>query len=668
MVMNYENNYKAPWYSFKSSEEVGRALVSLALKHRDTLSARAERAVRLLSLYEGLNLTSFQAGAYDSAPLDDEDGDYEEYDGPLANIGASIMDSIDAKLFAGGKIKSQFVVTDGGWDAKRAAILASRFVEGQMAEPQGIFSDGWAVWRHAARLAETCTGTAAVFFWSDPDQGKIVWELDDTLHMYVETSGLPYDGIVSVVRITEWDPENLSRRMPEHREKIFQAIQRPENALYNYSRDSDEGPTENELGRVALVQGWRMATPAKGGKLTPGVYCAAIAGTTLRLEEYQYEEPPFVYYTPMRQLAGFWGRTRLERIVGPHRKFNEILRTLTNATNITPRGAVVYDKSTTDPEVLSTIKDVVLIPYTGPPEKAPKYSAPQPFHPIVLDFAKYFQNLCFDLSGMSEAQVTASREKGLASGVAIRLVQDQVYERFAPSQDEYERCVGPATARQIIRCAKEIQQAKGGFNSVWKSAESGGFLREIPSSVFDILDKYKYTIETHAVSGNVNTPADRVDLAEKLMSSGVITGEAYSAIIQHFDVPGHHAIGTEKEKAEAELVERLVDSWTLSSIEGLEDAYVAPEKWMNLDQRLLQTGAAYTEFVVQTMGDKSEETSARTEYFLRYLSDLEALIVEKQMISQQMATRQYQQHQAQQPQLPHQQAPIMQVPAATGEQ
>jgi len=206
------------WYEQKGKDAQGKALCALAQKHKEGFGKRKERACALLSIYEGLNLDRFGASAYDTAApytyqREDRAGQPtgEEYH-QTHNIGARIMDAIDAKIFALERTKTSFVMSEGGWKVKSAGIKAARFIEGQMGEPQGMFKDMWELWRQGARLTTIATTAAMVFFWSDPDQGKIVAELDDTLNVFVETTGLPYDGYSSIGRVTYWDPEKLARR------------------------------------------------------------------------------------------------------------------------------------------------------------------------------------------------------------------------------------------------------------------------------------------------------------------------------------------------------------------------------------------------------------------------------------------------------------------------
>ncbi len=620
------------WYDLPR-EQAGVALCALAAKYKNQSSTRKARASSLLSLYEGLTLGRLASSAYDTAePYTFEDDNRPGVPTELVwNLGASIMDSIDAKLFALDKVKTQFVVTDGGWDVKRAAVLSSRFVEGQMHEPQGIFPDLWALWRHAGRLALNATGTSAVFFWSDPDEGKIVAELDDTLNMFVETSGLPYDGITSVGRISAWDPEKLCARFPgdENAAKIWAAAEKPDNDL-SWAGDVDDSP--DEVRRVPLVQGWRMKAPGVEGKL-----CYAIPGATLEWKPYEYEFPPCVFFNPYRQLAGFWGRAALERIVVPLRRLNEILASIDDAERLSPKGTLVFDPTTTNPALLSTIKNVVLVPYTGPPGREPKYDAPPPFHPLVLELLKLHKDACYDLIGMSEAQSTASREKGVSSGVALRLLQNATYERFAPVEEEFTRCEGPDSAKQIMRCAQEIHKQKdGGFKSVWKGSGENGFLKEIDAHVFETLEKEgRYRVQAEAVSGTTNTPADRVQLAEELMQAGIITGEAYASILQTFDTPGEAKGAQSLDTVEEQFVKQQIDSWLYDSLDEAKENYEGPDKWMNSPKLLLTVGAAYAQAKMAMRSDKgSKETTERLGLFFRFISTLEQHIKEKELRAQ----------------------------------
>lgn len=617
------------WYELDDEKAAGDAACALARKHKEAFGTRKSRACTLLGIYEGLNVRRFTADAYDSAgPFefahDDHEGDLLEGQGyrQTHNIGARIMDAIDAKIFALERTKTQFVMSEGGWKVKSAGIKAARFIEGQMTEQQGLFKDMWEMWRHAARLAVTCTGAAMVFFWSDPDQGKIVAELDDTLNVFVETTGLPYDGYSSIGRVTLWDPEKLARRFPEHADAIREAATSNE-ALATwrefYSVDDADDP-DDTVYRVPLVQCWRMRVgdPDDGGE--EGKEISAIPGLTLEVKDYPYDYPPCVRFCPMPQLAGKWGRTILERAVEAIRRYNEILNSIDLAERLTPKGVVFYDPTSADGELLAKVKDVIAIPYSGPPGKEPKYQPLDPVSPIVLEILRLHKDAAYDLTGMNESHATMDLGKGL-SGVAIRLIKQEIYEMFAPLEDEFTRCVGPETARQIMRCARELQKG-GGFTSVWRGGGEGGWLQEISAEVFDVLEDQTYRTAPQPVSGTTNTPADRVALAEELVQVGIITGEAYAQILQDFNTFGY--TGNQLSQAESSYIERQIDAWLFDDIDKARDETIWPELWMDRDLSItLQVGAAYLQARIDMIRDRNDpDVQLRLRTFKEYLDAL----------------------------------------------
>lgn len=631
---------KELWYQQDDSATAGNLLAAQALKYKQSWGGRKSRATALLAIYEGLDIGRFDAASYDSATAieyrEQVEGSDEELKYELVhNLGNSIMDAIDAKIFALDRHKSTFVVSDGGWAAKRAAVLGGRFCEGQKTEQQGVFRDLWAAWRHGARLTINATTACAMFFWSDPDEGKIVAELDDTLNMFVETSGLPYDGYSSIGRITYWDPEKLANKFPDHKDQIYACAEKVD-TLLQWAEHEGDGDNDLEPDRVPLIQAWRMKQGGgseEGG--CDGRYLACLpTGVVLNPDEedqeYDYHEPPCVIFIPYRSLAGKWGRTILERIAKPLQHMNQIICAVDDAVSRTPKQNFYHDPTTTDPAVIENMKNTNAIACTGPRDRWPIAETPAPYHPLLLDWIKFHRDACFDLAGMSEAQTTASREKGLSSGVAIRLVQNQTYERLAPLEDEFARCVGPETDKQIIRCAKEIAKSAGGFKSTWKGGEKGGFLREIDSDVFNILEKYKYKIEAEPTSGSQNTPADRVQLAEELMQAGIITGEAYANILQTFDTYGE--TGSELTQTEERFLFKQIDCWLYDELEDAERRFMAPEIWMNRTGGMtLKTGAAFLQFLMDTIDDKTDqEVLKRQEFFRRFLAQLQENDVKRQ--------------------------------------
>ncbi len=630
------------WGDIEDEAQAGSALVAAARKKLNGITSRKQRACELLSQYEGVQLNRFDAAAYDGAEAYDfvdvdKDGNKGDPWDLTHNYGARVMDAIDAKIFALDRTKTQFLVSDGGWKVKAAAVKAGRFIEGVMSEQCGLFKDHWEAWRHAGRLTTVATGAALMFWWSDPSVNKIVAELDDTLNVWVETGGLPYDGWTAIGRITYWEPRKLAARFPEHRDAILAAASDPKMVTKwreLYSEDEDE-EADDQL-RVPFIQGWRMqyGDPENGG--VKGVQMACIPDRVLDRRDYDSPDPPCVRMCPMPQLAGVWGRTIFEKTGAAVRRYNEILSSCDDAERLHPKGSVTFDPTATDEATLkaSMGENVVLIPHTGPMDRRPVYDAPAPFHPVVLELLRLHKDAIFDLPGMNEAHATMALGKGL-SGVAIRLLKQEVYEIFAPLEDEMTRCSGPESAKQIIRCAKELQK-HGGFTARWKGGKKGGWLQEIGADVFDILDDHAYRVEAQAVSGTTNTFADNIELAKELVQMQIISGEAYADMIRTGYVFG--ATGSELSQAEEEFIEKQIDDWMYADLETARERYMAPEVWMDKGYGLtLKVGAAYLRARMDMINDMHDaEVTARLGIFKTFMSQLAANAQQRQMMAAQV--------------------------------
>jgi hypothetical protein len=283
-----------------------------------------------------------------------------------------------------------------------------------------------------------------------------------------------------------------------------------------------------------------------------------------------------------------------------------------------------YDPTVTDPTQFKIVADSMFIEHTGSMQQLPQEMTPRAFDVEGARFLlETHKEAAYNLPGLNEANATMDRGKTM-SGVALRMVKNEIYEIFSPLEAEIQRCAGPETAKQIIRCAREIQESGGGFTAMWKGGEDGGWLQEIGADVFDILEKHKYRAEAESVSGTTDTPADRIALAQELMESGIITGEAYASILQTFDTPGETS--DELRQAETRISERMIDDWMYAPIDEAKLRTVDPEIWMDKTGNMtLKIGAAYLNARADMVEDMADpEVGSRIRLFKEYMTKLEA--------------------------------------------
>jgi hypothetical protein len=433
-------------------------------------------------------------------------------------------------------------------------------------------------------------------------------------------------------------------RFPDDRTEIYAAARTWETLVDEYSispdasREEDRDPSH--LWRVPLIQGWKLQYG--GGEKEGGIDGFEIAAVPNHAlgegkRPYGHETPPCVIFRPMPRLAGKWGRTILERCLPAVQRYNQILNSCDRSERLTPKRMFFYDPTVTDPSQIKIVNDMMFVQHTGSMQQLPQEMTPIPFN---VEAARFLLDLhreaAYNLPGLNEAHATMDFGKTM-SGVALRLVKNEIYEIFSPLEDEFSRCSGPESGKQIIRCAKEIQEANGGFSSIWKGGKKGGWLQEIGAEVFDLLDKHKYRVEAESVSGTTNTPADNVALARELMEAQIITGEAFAQILQNYNAYGQQ--GTEMTRAEERIVERMIDDFLYSPIDKARERTVAPELWMDKSMGMtLAMGAGYLNARSDMIEDMDDpEVRDRLQLFKDYL---EALTENAQKRAEQQAAAQ----------------------------
>lgn len=615
--------YSCPWYSAKDPAEGARQLVSVGQSY-DTRNARRKNdAIQLMRLYEGESVSmgrsvSTAASAEDisdTARLGDNVVDI------TLNIAQSLVDTCDAKVGGLEKTKPQIVTTGATYEVRRRAILTDRLIEGQFNQKQGRFNDLWEVYRFALRLALASTRTSAVKFYANEDAGRVCAEVHDCLSMWVDVPGTTYDYPTQLGETTYWDPERLidlaGDLYPGVRDDIMNACQPISRSLgLEVLNDDGFDYFRNNCQRVPVYEGWRL----KYGKRT-GKYCMTFPGARLPIQwaDYPYEDPPFVFVGGQRSLVSFWHKTLVAPVVAPILRVNEILSAVDRAERLCPKGVMFYDPEEVSKEMLEVGDDYELIPVPGLSgmKGKPVYEAPAPFHPIVMDLVRFYIEQCYAITGISEMHALAD-VKGDWSGAALRLRKQLINERFAVIQSAYIQGLVVEGSKQIVRCVKDLVKRTGKFSSVWKGQ---GFLREIDAKVLSVLDENVYDVQTYPVSEQKNSPESRAQLAEELMATQVITGDAYVNILRHFDTLSE----TKGNEEQTRLIGIQIDKWLTGEPEDMRSRkfYRGPIRTMDLFAAVVQVNKAY----LKAMADDVDD--ARLRFFKRYLQEIQKFLAQK---------------------------------------
>jgi hypothetical protein len=168
------------------------------------------------------------------------------------------------------------------------------------------------------------------------------------------------------------------------------------------------------------------------------------------------------------------------------------------------------------------------------------------------------------------------------------------------------------SAYLIARAAKEIYQEFGKFDSAWHGT---GFIRTLPGAECLSLPDEIYTAQVRPVSEKKNSPEDRIQLAQELVTQGLITGGDWLDVLRTMDTPG---ASKKYERTEA-FCEMLFDKFLRAKDSELNEPgfYVSPPKLgVDLDYMLALGTDAYLSAIID------EVPEARRSLFLKFLGDV----------------------------------------------
>lgn len=623
MASHPDDDAGGAFYRQKNERDAVFALVRLAKTNKEQAQARRALAARYASLFEGLNLTSLAAFGYST----DATHYFREQnvDVPLIrNTANSLVETFVSWIGALDNPKSMFMTTKGKWSDKRKAEKLKRLVQAGYTEPQGRFSNQHQQFQHGLRMAAAATGAVAIKVCAYPNETEITHELHDTLTMFFDYGELSYGALLTVGEQTWFDPERLMEIYPGNDDLIIKNTKEP-------PREFNVLSSQSKVKRLCcLYEGWRASTATTKGKYVAGLE----DGSCLGFDPYDYSSPPFAWYVHNPHLWGPMGHSTTHYVYESVRRDNMIMATVDRSVMRTPKSRTyaVLDQLEV-PGSLETVEDNEVIGIKDMNHK-PHTEVAAGFHPSHLDLANLHRSDAFQDSGVPESKAGSKAEPGVDSAIGQRNVAAFLNKRFASQQTRYVHWVAVDCAKLDVRAMREVYKRDPKFSRKWPG---GDYLVEIDGEVLDLEDS-KYVISAEAVGGITGTPADRAQAALELFQAGAISAESMAIAQQDYDTPEQiQQISTQREWLKEEMYR-----WCFASDDEARepDFYRGPLKFMNLDAALLAT----IDGLLQAQMDELE--AERQEFFMMFLADLDACIVQRAQFVSQM------QGGAQPPQLP----------------
>lgn len=566
-------------------------------------------------MLEGLGLGGFGAWGYGKRATGPAMvGTMAAGQAPLIwNYAAAGLDVLQAKVVGTSEPKPMLVVTDGDWDDHRQAVWSGRLLEGLYRQQQGQYHDVWDMARHAFKIAAGVTGSVAVKVLPYPNENKITCELHDTLDMFVDYFECTYSAPLTYGETTWFDAHRLMRAYPKHKQMIWDSRE----PLPEEFGGNDQSGQQRYMVRV--TEGWRLMTGEEEGR-----YCVTTKNGPLDWVPYLHDTSPFAFLHARRSLAGFYGLPIMDRGMRIVERINQILGSLDKGERLLPKNLLIYDIDKTPTEYMKNIRDVMQVGYNSkgaPGAQAPQYITPQLYDQTVMQLLEAHIRAFHETLGINSSQMSATRDPGVTAAVAIRTVQDLFTQLFSVVSRDWTKFVTNDIGGLYLRGINDLKDEDKHFPVTW---DGGEFMRQVDTSVAD-LDKKKFTIQIHPVSETRNTPADRLSLADEMLSRGEMSPDAYQRVIATGDVPSE----TGPQKTQYSMIERAMDSWMHDELEDVQN--VSPLPWMNLGSAITQVLNGYMKALM-----KEKFPADRELFFRKYITQCDTMIKQQAMAKAQM--------------------------------
>jgi len=618
------------WWQVKEDAARAAAVVATVDAIERDQGERRARALRNLQIYEGRKLE----GLFPSAYFTSVDMDGEACDKRRLRLARSLVNTAFAKVAGKQKPKAQFMTTDADWTTKRRAKRMERVVEAVWSQRQGNCRDGWEVARNAFRDCEI--GDMGVLkFWTDLQERKIVIDRVLWWELLTDPQESRYGMPLNWFHVYAYDRYKLAARFPNDKEAIMAAP-----GLNEETTGANAYGFGNEIARMVKVrEAWRLAV----SKDDPGVHSIIVGDADLaKGEEYTRTFPPFETISWEPWVMGLGGTSLVDNVADIDDELNAAVERRSQAEKLCSNGVTFYRESSVDSRDLADNRIGISVMVKQGME-FPQYNAPETTSQGSVQWAGQVQQWGHDMSGVSSMAATGQTDQGVTAGIAMRTQENISSERFAIPWQTFENMVAIGGARQIVACMRELAEDNPGASVKWPG---GSFLREIRWSDADLEDD-QYQVQVAAVSGLVNTPADRLSLASELYDRGILSQDSFLRVIQAKDIDAE----LERTNTQYQLIDRYIEDWLEATPETEEDGtfrYRAPIKWMQLPEAIVQVGRAYL------AADLDNAPEWNLDFFLRWMGDADGKIQEiegqRKMAEEAMRAKQQQQQQAQQQQ------------------
>lgn len=547
------------WWALKG-EDAARSIDVVIGAIRSAQDARREMFVRWACQY--LDLKHDAVGKDASTLLANLTPANSNAKRCSTNVTQSCIDTAGAHT-SKNRPRPIYLTSGGDLALQRQARLLTRYTDGLLATVK-IHNVGQQI-ATDARIFGTGIGYFYTETFRDEDgkiyDGEICVERVLVDELFIDDDEARNGVPVQMHRVRIMSRDELIAIFPEHEDAILDA-------------QSAKG-TKDHADLVQVRESWHLPSGrVRYGKdengaedrtkpITDGCFKTTIDNVELQSVPWTKDYFPLLPMHWSPPLHGFWGRGLAEELQGKQRQIDNLDADIDEALKLSAKIKWLVPVGTTiDP---AGISDVIAeqIPYEGPQPPTP--IIPPAVAPELYNHRQKLISECYEITGVSQSQATATKEPGLNSGVAIREQNDVNSTRFVLKAQAYEQWYLDAS-RILIDLSRDLYETHKVDLKV--KGRAGKFIQSINWSEVDITND-AYDMQAFPVSLLPTTPQGRMQTVQEMLESGMITPSDAKRLLDFPDIEEFHS--TSLDVASFEYAAGLV----ADILEG--DEYVPPD-------------------------------------------------------------------------------------------
>lgn len=302
----------------------------------------------------------------------------------------------------------------------------------------------------------------------------------------------------------------------------------------------EDSSTDSTGDMVEVIEAFHLPSCKGAGD---GRHVMCVGDIVLLDEAWAYDYFPYAVMRWTETPVGWEGMGLAEELRGPQMEINVLLRKIKTAFQMLANPYILADRASNIQKGSVTDIPGSFLFYNG---KEPRVATFQTVHPEVFGHLDRLYRLAYEITGVSQMAAASKVPTNLESGRALLVHHDVQSDRFASVSRAWEE-FHMDIVRLGVRAAKQIKGYKV------KVFGKDGY-KELEFNKDIDLDEDSWVMKVFPTSLLSGTPAGKLDMAERLISMGLVTDkEEMLELLDSPDLRGH----IERRTAHRRLIERI---------------------------------------------------------------------------------------------------------------